>query len=142
MGLSVSGGSAIIFIGLVVVFGLMFGALDQYQQDIGGSYQHLEDTALAIKSSSISILDVDEANGTFRLINDGRISLSTYSLDVLLNGVLVEKEDVTVTVIGHEGSQLLLPGEIAKISLSSDIVGGRILVVTDLGITALHIPGA
>lgn len=142
MGLSVSGGSAIIFIGLVVVFGLMFGALDQYQQDMGGSYQHLEDTAMAIKSSSISILDVDEANGTFRLINDGRISLSTYSLDVLLNGVLVEKEDVTVTVIGHEGSQLLLPGEIAKISLSSDIVGGRILVVTDLGITALHIPGA
>lgn len=141
MGLSVSGGSAIIFIGLVVVFGLMFGALDQYQQDLGSSYQHVEETALRIKATSISILDVDTENDTFRMVNDGQATVHMDSIDILLNGTLVDGSRTTVEVVGHPGSRFLMPGEVAVISLGSDIDERRILVVTDLGITALHIPG-
>lgn len=141
MGLSVSGGSAIIFIGMVVVFGLMFGALDQYQQDMASSYQQIEETALRIRSTSIVILDLDVDNGTFTIMNDGQATIRTDSMDIILNGTLLDRAQFTFVIEGSEGSGLLLPGDVAEVHLNCEMTGRRIMIVTDLGVTATYTSG-
>ena len=140
MGLSVSGASAILFIAFVVVFGSMFTALDSYQQNLGEAYQNLEGNALEVKSTSILFLSVDTVNDTFVIENDGQATLVTDDLNVLVNGTLMDSSMLDISIIGHDGSRLLLPGDLAEVTLSIEIDNCRIKVITSAGVSVIYGP--
>ncbi|MDD1772095.1 MAG: hypothetical protein LUQ09_04170 [Methanomassiliicoccales archaeon] len=140
MGLSVSGASAILFIAFVVVFGSMFTALDSYQQNLGEAYQNLEDTALEVKSTSISFVSVDAVNDTFTIENDGDATLITDDFNILIDGILINGSVFEMSIIDNDGSRLLLPGDMAEISLSIEIDNCRIKVITGAGVSVIYDP--
>jgi len=140
VGLSVSGASAILFIAFVVVFGSMFTALDSYQQNLGEAYQNLEDTALEVKSTSISFVSVDAVNDTFTIENDGDATLITDDFNILIDGILINGSVFEMSIIDNDGSRLLLPGDMAEISLSIEIDNCRIKVITGAGVSVIYDP--
>jgi archaeal flagellar protein FlaF len=140
VGLSVSAASAILFIAFVVVFGTMFTALDSYQQNLGEAYQNLENTAVEVKATSISFVGVDVVNDTFTIKNDGEATLITDDLNILINGTLIDGSLFEVSIIDNDGSRLLLPGDVAEISLSIEIDNCRIKVITGAGVSVIYDP--
>jgi archaeal flagellar protein FlaF len=140
VGLSVSGASAILFIAFVVVFGSMFTALDSYQQNLGEAYQNLEKTALDVKSTSISFVSVDAVNDTFTIKNDGDATLIADDFNILINGTLIDDSMFEMSIIDNDGSRLLLPGDLAEISLSIEIDNCRIKVITGAGVSVIYDP--
>lgn len=140
MGLSVSASAAILFVAFLVCFGALFGAVTKYYAAIDDMLEDERDQAIAIQGASMEFAVIDVANRTFTVANVGSQTLFLNDFEVLVDGIMLPAQDFTVSVIGHPGSELMLPGDRATFVLDGAIEGSRIMVFATLGISMTHVP--
>ena len=134
MGFSVSAASAILFISFAVVFGIVFGAMGNYQYTISDAQQSQMQRLQEEKETQVSITTVDTDNTTVDVANVGSVTLNAQDVDMLVNGTMVEISNITV--LGHPGSNIWSPGEIIRMHVSSNLTDARIKVIVENGIAA------
>lgn len=139
MGLSVSTASAIIFISFVIIFGIVFGAFDNYQDSLieanKENYQRLDE----LKGTEFSIISVDKQNNIIELKNLGETVIGVDELDVLVDGIYSTDSIMTMDVEGHAGSSIWAPGETLFIHMSSGLDKTRVRVISGNGISAYFV---
>lgn len=140
MGLSVSASAAILFVAFVVCFATLFGAVSDYREAMDDAADHQSQRILEAGSTSIAIQQMDAANGTFIVVNEGQATLDLTDFEVLVNGVLLEQEDVGALVLGHSDSQLVFFGDRVLFQTGADLEGSRVTVITSLGSTTTYDP--
>ena len=128
MGLSVSVATAILFTAFVIVFGIVFGAVSSFQDNI----EKAQDQGMAMyeemKGTSIAFVSVDAQNDTLTLRNDGSETISLQDVSILVNGTLYNRTLVQTSVVGHPGSNICTPGENIVLKMPMGIEGSRIKV--------------
>jgi archaellum component FlaF (FlaF/FlaG flagellin family) len=136
MGLSVSAASAILFSSFLIVFGAMFGAINMYQDKIQSAQEDNYSRAMEAQATSIKITSVDRLNGTIAVANSGTTTLDPAKLDLLINGTIENLSLSLMSIEGHPGSRLWLPGDVLIIQSNADIVGAHVELVTEFGTVA------
>jgi archaellum component FlaF (FlaF/FlaG flagellin family) len=138
MGLSVSAASAILFTTFVILFGIVFGSFDHFQDSLINSQNEQTERYERMMDTSISIIEVDDANDTVTLVNDGEAAIDLDDVDILVNGALADQTLITLTVQGHPGSKLWAPGEQMVIDFPMEIDGARLKVTVKEWASAYH----
>ncbi|MEM0449570.1 MAG: hypothetical protein QW520_07110 [Methanomassiliicoccales archaeon] len=138
MGLSVSAASAVLFTAFVIIFGVVFQAVDHAQQLYSQSMDKSQQLMIEKRQTNFIVESVDEANDTITLLNSGSIVLSPSALNVLVNGVLLDREIIKMEVHGYEGSKVWAPHERLTIRFSCEIDNARIKVIAGNGISAYY----
>jgi flagellar protein FlaF len=133
MGMSVSIATAIIFIASLISFATVIGTLDEAQSSILEAQRASSGREVDALHTSISIVSIDGANGTVMVVNSGEVTLTTYELDVFVNGTLSNQLISSVTIEGNNETKLWLPGEVLVISITGDLDGAAIKIVTANG---------
>jgi archaellum component FlaF (FlaF/FlaG flagellin family) len=136
MGLSVSAASAILFSSFIIVFGAMFGSINVYQDKIQSAQEDNYARALEAQATSIGISMVDAVNGTITVVNHGTTTVDPSKLDMLINGTIQTSSISGLSIEGHPGSNLWLPGEVLSLHTDANIVGAHIELVTEGGSVA------
>jgi archaellum component FlaF (FlaF/FlaG flagellin family) len=138
MGLSVSAASAILFTTFVILFGIVFGSFDHFQDSLINSQNEQTERYERMMETSISIVEVDDTNDTVTLVNDGEAAIDLDDVDILVNGVLADLNLITLTVQGHPGSKLWAPGEQMTIDFPMEIDDARLKVTVKEWASAYH----
>ena len=133
MGMSVSIATAIIFIASLISFATVIGTLDEAQSSILEAQRASSGREVDALHTSISIVSIDRANGTVMVVNSGEVTLTTYELDVFINGTLSNQLVSSLTIEGNNETKLWLPGEVLVISITGDLDGAAIKIVTANG---------
>lgn len=140
MGLSISASAAILFVAFVVCFASLFGAVSDYQEAAeaaaGMERARLLDTA----STSLAFENVDARNGSFVLGNRGQTVLDISDLEVLVDGRLIPRSEVSMSVQGHDGSRLAFCGDRVSVQTGIDLEGCRVMIVTHTGSSTTYVP--
>ncbi len=140
MGLSVSASAAILFVAFMICFGSLFGAATKYYATVDEILEESGENALTVQKVSFEFTSVDEANGSFTLMNTGSVTLFLSDFEVLINGTMVLPQELSVTVVGHPGSDLILPGDMVLFDLDEPIWRCRIVVFSTFGVSMTHVP--
>jgi archaellum component FlaF (FlaF/FlaG flagellin family) len=138
MGLSVSAASAILFTTFVILFGIVFGSFDHFQDSLINSQNEQTERYERMMETSISIVEVDDANDTVTLVNDGEAVIDLYDVNILVNGALADQTLISLTVQGHPGSNIWAPGEQMVIDFPMEIDGARLKVTVKEWASAYH----
>lgn len=136
MGLSVSAATAIIFIAVVLVFGALLGAWDKGQDYLLDSQREIESRHADLLNTRVSIANVDQGQNTITIINDGSVTLDVTDVDLLIDGVLSNDKISDWTVGGVSNTFIWMPTEELVLTLSFDIKGEDIAVITGNGVVA------
>jgi archaellum component FlaF (FlaF/FlaG flagellin family) len=139
MGLSVSAASAILFTTFVILFGIVFGSFDHFQDSLVNSQNEQTERYEQMMDTSITIVMVDDANDTMTIVNDGEAVVDLNEVMLLINGALVDRSVLNITVIGHESSKIWAPGESLLVQFPMDIDGARIKVTVKEWASAYHV---
>lgn len=138
MGMSVSAASAIVFISFCVIFGVVFGALHQYTDHLIDSQDRTFDRYVDQRDSKISILNIDTANDTIEMLNQGSVALDTGDTDLLLNGTLINANITGIEIVGHPESSIWAPNDHLLIHLDREVDGARLKAIAGTGATAYY----
>lgn len=138
MGLSVSAASAVLFTAFVIIFGVVFEAVDHSQQAYSESMDKNQQLMVEKKGTSFTVDSVDEANDTITLLNSGSIVLNPSALNVMVDGVIVDRQITQMEVNGHAGSKIWAPHESLTITLSCELDDARIKITAGNGISAYY----
>jgi archaellum component FlaF (FlaF/FlaG flagellin family) len=128
MGVSVSAAAAIMFTTFVILFGVIFGAVDHFQTSVMESQDQHLDADRDLRGLSISIISVNDTLDNIVLCNDGQTTILLDDLDVLLDGVFLDRSNYNTTVSGISNTMIWGPTENMTISLDGDLDGMRIKV--------------
>jgi archaellum component FlaF (FlaF/FlaG flagellin family) len=128
MGMSVSAASAIMFTTFVILFGVVFGAIDHYQSSTINAQQQSLDREKEIKDMEITLVSVNNTTNQIVLLNSGSSTIDLADVDILLNGTYVEQTSYTTQVNGVVNTDLWAPQEELTIHSLRDLEGNRIKV--------------
>ena len=140
MGFSVSGATAIVFLGMIVSFGIAYaGAFNAFER-IDDAYQDDADRALEQKNTAVTLTNVSwDQTGTNYLTveveNTGSTSLSVEDTDLLVDNEYQTSFE-TRAVDGNAATDLWLPGETLNFTVMNETRPGRVKVVTEMGVSA------
>lgn len=140
MGFSVSGATAIVFIGMIVSLGIAYsGAFNGFEQ-VNDAYRDDADRALDQKNTAINVTNVSwNETGpnylTVEIENTGAKTLSVEDTDLLVDNVYQEAF-VTRAVDGNADTDLWLPGETLNLTVTTDARPDRVKLVTETGVSA------
>jgi len=137
MGMSVSIATAIIFIASLISFASVLSTLDGCQDTLMEAQRTNSEREVETLHTSIAISSIDRQNGTVEVMNNGDVTLSLDEVNVLVNGRLSDELVSSMTVEGHDGSGLWMPGEVLSISIDMELEGAAISIVTANG-TSIH----
>jgi flagellar protein FlaF len=147
MGFSVSGATAIVFLGAVIAFGSAYPAVVDSTEAISQAQGQQSDRMLEQQNAEITVVTTDYYAGndtvTANVTNSGTTALAVADVDVLVNGSY--REGATVEVVGSPGSDVWLPGETVRVKASptSATAGDelRVKLVTGPGVSdAAEVP--
>lgn len=131
MGFSVSGATAIIFLGLFIAFGSAFTVAANSYGMISDAEEERADRLLEQQSTEVEIERVEtDGDTTIVVKNDGDIGLKLDETTVVVDEEVVDPTSTSVN--GNEETNLWLPGEKAEFTVDQD--GDRVTVVTETGI--------
>ncbi|MCX2818426.1 fla cluster protein FlaF [Haladaptatus sp. F3-133] len=137
MGFSVSGSTAVIFLGIVISVGIVLSAAQTTGSELSNSWNQRTSDMLGQKNTYINVTDAKYnktlSKVTVNATNMGSTTLSIDKLNLLVDGNL--KPDRGVQVVGARKSSLWLPGE--KISFTGNSTGmvESVEVVTGNGVS-------
>jgi len=143
MGFSVSGATAVIFLGLFISFGIAYSAANNGMERVNEAYDANTDDALARQNTAIAMgnASVVEADGQFyvnvTVDNTGSTTLSIDDTDILIGGNYTNHTSPnmeTFEVAGTEETDIWLPGETLHFNVSFDTRPDRVKVVTGPGV--------
>lgn len=112
MGFSVSGSAALVFVALLVSFGIFQAAATNGVERVNDARSARDERLLERRNTAIAIVSISY-NGTsdalsVRANNTGTTSLSVSAVDLLVNNRYV---NATTTVAGSTTTDVWLPGE-------------------------------
>lgn len=131
MGMSVSAASAIMFTTFVILFGVVFGAIDHFQSSVINAQQQNLDREQQIRDMSIDIVSVNATSGLIVLLNNGSTTILLDDVDLLLNGTFIETSSYTTQVDGHANTNMWAPQETLTMQMTADLTGMRIMVTVN-----------
>lgn len=132
MGFSVSGATAIIFLGLFVAFGSAFTVAANSYGMISDAEEERADRLLEQQSTEVEIIEV-ETDGDkidIKVKNEGDIGLKIDETSVVVDEEVIDPTDTSVN--GNGETNLWLPEETAVFTVDQD--GDRVTIVTETGI--------
>lgn len=141
MGFSVSGSVAIVSIGVLVAFGVMFPAVIDSNHQVSEAQSTQSDRILDQQNTEIHINDssYDGTNLTVRVVNGGTVTLDVDETDLLVDGEYVRPNETTVyhslnTTEGEPSTDVWLTGEVLEFVVELDSRPDRVKVVTERGV--------
>ncbi|MFB6164985.1 MAG: hypothetical protein ABEJ31_07485 [Haloarculaceae archaeon] len=136
MGFSVSGSAAIIFAGMFIGFGMLYGATANSFERVSDAQDARTNGIIEARNGGVAIHDVTYANGTLTVTvnNTGSTALSLNATDLLVNGTYVGGWQSSATVDGDGTTDLWLPGEQLTITVARSSAPTRVRVVSETGI--------
>ncbi|NHN59171.1 MULTISPECIES: hypothetical protein [Halorussus] len=147
MGFSVSGATVVLFLGIVISFGIAHAAVNNGVEAVNDAYQDSTDKELSRQNTGITIGSAvaNTASDTLNVSveNTGSSTLSITDTDILINGTYTSHDSMeTLEVDGNDTTGLWLPGEtlyfVYDYGSDSDFTNAptRVKVVTDSGVSA------
>jgi flagellar protein FlaF len=142
MGFSTSGATAIIFVGLLVGFGVLYPTVETAGERVADAESAHDDRALRQQNTAVVIADTTyhTTNETLTVAvnNTGSTVLAVDRTDLLVDGRYRVPESFSVA--GEEGRTVWTPGsqlELAVTGVTSE--PGRVKVVTGPGVAAFEV---
>ena len=140
MGFSVSGSVAIISIGAIVAFGVMFPAVIDSSHQVSEAQSTQSERILDQQNTGIRINDsvYDGTNLTIEVVNEGTVALDIEETDVIVDGEYVTPDATTVyqtlnKTDGDASTGVWLSGEVLEIDV--EIADPqRVKIVTETGV--------
>jgi flagellar protein FlaF len=121
MGFSVSGATAIVFLGAVIAFGSAYPAVVDSTEAISQAQGQQSDRMLEQQNSELTVETATYYAGNDTLAanvsNSGTTALAVADVDVLVNGTY--RDGATVDVVGNADSEVWLPGEVLRVEVSA-----------------------
>ncbi|WP_435174441.1 fla cluster protein FlaF [Halorussus sp. AFM4] len=143
MGFSVSGATVVLFLGIVISFGIAHAAVNNGVEAVNDAYRDSADKELSQQNTAIEIADAHVANqgGDLQLNvtvnNTGTTTLSVEDTDILINGTYTSHDSMeTLAVDGDTDTDLWLPGESLYFEDNLTSAPVRVKVVTESGVSA------
>lgn len=140
MGFSVSGSVAIISIGAIVAFGIMFPAVIDSSHQVSEAQATQSERILDQQNTAIRINNsvYDGTNLTVDVVNEGTVALDIDETDVIVDGEYVSPNATTVyqtlnKTDGDESTGVWVSGEVLEIVVSVEDPN-RVKVVTETGV--------
>ena len=120
MGFSVSGATAIVFLGAVIAFGSAYPAVVDSTEAISQAQGEQSDRILEQQNSEITVetaaYDAGNDTVTATVSNSGTTALAVADVDVLVNGTY--RDGATVEVVGNTETDVWLPGETLRVAVT------------------------
>jgi flagellar protein FlaF len=146
MGFSVSGSTAVIFLGLFISFGIAYTAADNGMERVNEAYDANTEDALARQNTAIAIGNASVANEGGQLYvdvtvdNTGSTTLSIDDTDILIGGNYTNHTSSkmeTFEVAGTGETDIWLPGETLRFRFNVSVASppDRVKVVTGPGVS-------
>ena len=144
MGFSVSGSVAIISIGVLVAFGVMFPAVVDSSHQVSEAQSTQSERILDQQNTEITIDNAtyDGTNLTVDVVNEGTVALDVGETDVIVDGHYVDFEPEETTVYqtlnksdGDATTGVWLSGEVLEVTIAVDSPPERVKVVTETGVS-------
>ena len=142
MGFSVSGSTVVLFLGIVISFGIAHAAVNNGVESVTDAYQDSTDKELSRQNTAINITSAvaNSASTTLNVTveNTGSTTLSVNDTDILINGTYTSHDSMeTLEVDGNDATDLWLPGESLYFVVNRDPAAPfRVKVVTESGVSA------
>jgi len=140
MGMSVSAATAIMFTTFVILFGVVFGAIDHYQSSTINAQQQNLDREQEIRDTAIGLVSVNLTTDQIVLLNSGSSTIQLSDVDILMNGTYLQSSSYTFQVSGVTQTNLWAPGEQLVIQSLTELEGARIKVTVN-GWTSVYYTG-
>lgn len=138
MGFSVSASAAVVFIGAVLAFGILYPATANGFERVHDATDDVSDRRLARQNTAVEVTTAsyDATNDTLTVSvrNEGATALSVADTDVLVDNVYQTSFD-SRAVDGDATTTLWLPGEVLTVTVSATSKPDRVTVVTEFGVT-------
>lgn len=141
MGFSVSGSVAIISIGVLVAFGVMFPAVIDSSHQVGEAQSTQSERILEQQNTQVRINDstYDGTNLTVTVVNEGTVALDVDATDVIVDGAYVQPDETTVyrspnKTDGDGSTNVWLAGEVLEVVVATDTEPNRVKIVTETGV--------
>lgn len=148
MGFSVSGAAAIVFAGLVLGFGIFYGAASDSFERVSEAQDGRSDRAVDERNAAINVTETEHVGDrlTVHVNNTGATPLGLNETDFLVDNEYrtgwEESANVTATDGTREGETYLwLPGERLNITIQYEDVPARAKVVTGTGVADTEVFG-
>ncbi|MFC4360162.1 flagellin [Halobium salinum] len=140
MGFSVSGSTAIIFVGMFIALGVLQPAVSNGFERVEDARSADADRLLDERNTDIDatelIHDTAADEVTLVVTNTGTTTLNVDDVDVIYNGSY--ESSVQTTVAGNSTTGVWLPGETLRATVSvpdANQTGARAVVVTEHGVS-------
>lgn len=131
MGMSVSAATAIMFTTFVILFAVIFGAIDNYQSSTINAQQQNLDREQEIRDTEIGLVSVNLTTDQIVLLNSGSSTIQLSDMDLLLDGVYVQQSSYTTQISGVGQTNLWNPGEELIVQSLVDLDGAHIKVTVN-----------
>lgn len=140
MGFSVSGSAAILFLGMVISFGVAYSAAFNGFENVSDAYKDDADRILDQKNTAINMTNVSWNQTatdqlTVKIDNTGATTLSVNDTDLLVDNNY-QTSFVNRSVVENPESGLWMPGETLNMTITNASKPGQIKVVTGPGVSA------
>lgn len=136
MGFSVSGATAIVFLGAVIAFGSAYPAVVDSTEAIADAQGQQSDRMLEQQNTEITVQSAryTATNDTLvaTVANNGTTALAVNDTDVLVDGVY--RGSATVEVVNATESDVWLPGDVLRVRYGTTTAPGRIKIVSGPGV--------
>jgi archaellum component FlaF (FlaF/FlaG flagellin family) len=129
MGLSLAASAAILFSAFVIAFSALFSAVSEFQSEIGATQVGLTNQNLDLSMTAMEFEGVDVGNSTITVRNTGTSTIDLRSIDVLVNGTLVNAHVAWKDVDGDNVTQLAFPQELISIHMDIGLEDAAVKVV-------------
>lgn len=138
MGFSVSASTIIIFIGLVVSAGMLYGAWDYSQDTLTEGEEiknqlHIDKQQTDIEILGETVEHIDQYL-VFDAYNDGNAEHSLEHVSVVIDGEIKDGMVNEVFVKGHDDSGVWLPGDTIHMNVTVEETPDRIVLIVDNGV--------
>jgi flagellar protein FlaF len=138
MGFSVSGSAAIIFAGMILAFGILYGSVSDGFERVSDAQESRADDALDTGNTAINITSAEYDGTDDRLTvlveNTGATGIGLNETDFLVENDYITDWRASATVENQSDTRLWLPGEQLNITIRTSDVPARVTVVTGTGV--------
>jgi flagellar protein FlaF len=137
MGFSVSGATAVVFIGLLVSAATLYPAVDRYTERRGDALAADDERSLTRQNTGIDITAAATSGNvttlTVEIENTGASTLAVSEVDLLVDGTVVIPDQTSVE--GSTTTDVWAPGEVLTLTVAGQDAS-RVKVTTGPGVAA------
>jgi flagellar protein FlaF len=138
MGFSVSGATAVVFVGLLVSAGTLYPVVDRFAERRSDAVAARDERALTRQNTAVAVdnatYDPGAGELTVAVTNTGASALAVPAVDLLVDGAYATPSSTTVA--GDAGTEVWLPGETLTVRATTADSPNRVKVVTGPGVAA------